>query len=196
MDVTSADITVFLVFGRALVLPGTPITCLFAQTKRVTPLTCTQWNVLCLLNPSDVLDTLAYAILFIGLNRLGVSDTALHWVALYVRGRSQLVFIDRVKSNPLDLQFGVSCSLSVLGPKLFTAYAILIGKIVRCYNLDIHLQLCSRHSADICAFQNVILDLTASLDSRECLRSDRQVKTQRVSSSRLACHSLDSTVWF
>ena len=69
---------------------------------------------------------------------LGVSGSVLQWMDSYMRGRSQSVVIDGVKSDPQDLQYDIP-QRSVLGPILFTIYTIPIGTIARLHNLEIHI---------------------------------------------------------
>ena len=72
------------------------------------------------------------------LNSLGVSSAVLQWMDSYLRGRSQAVVIDGVKSDPQDLQYGIPQG-SVLGPILFTIYTIPIDAIAWLYNVEIHI---------------------------------------------------------
>lgn len=73
---------------------------------------------LVLLDLSAAFDTLDHDILLGRLeNSLGLSGAALQWMNSYLRGRSQTIIIDGVKSHSADLQYGVPQG-SVLGPIL------------------------------------------------------------------------------
>ena len=56
----------------------------------------------------------------------------------YLRGRSQTVAINGVKSDPQDLQYGIPQG-SVLGPILFKIYTIPIGAIARLHNFELQI---------------------------------------------------------
>jgi hypothetical protein len=94
---------------------------------------------LVLLDLSAAFDTLDHNILLRRQEEsVGLSGVALQWMDSYLRGRSQSVVIDGVKSEPADLQYGVPQG-SVLGPVTFTIYSSPIGEIARRHNLEIHL---------------------------------------------------------
>ena len=93
---------------------------------------------LVLLDLSAAFDTPDHDILLHRLDSLGVSGTVLQWMDSYLRGRSQTVVMDGVKSDPQDLQYGIP-QASLLGPLLFMIYTILIGAIARLHNLEIHI---------------------------------------------------------
>ena len=87
---------------------------------------------------SAAFDTLNHDILLDRLDSLGVSGAVLQWMESYMRGRSQTVVIDGVKSDSQDLQYG-NPQGSLLGPILFTIYTMPIGFIAQRYNLEIHI---------------------------------------------------------
>ena len=58
----------------------------------------------------------------------GVSGTALHWVCLYLTGRTQKVVIDGFESESVKLTLEIPQG-SVLGPVLFTLYTSPLGNI-------------------------------------------------------------------
>ena len=93
---------------------------------------------LVLLEFSAAFDTLDHDILLDRLDSLGVSGAVLQRMNSYLRGRSQTVVFDGVKSEPQDLQYGIPRG-SILGPILFTIYTIPIGAIAQLHNLEIHI---------------------------------------------------------
>jgi hypothetical protein len=64
-----------------------------------------------------------------------IDGDALLWIKSYLHGRSQRVAIGPVKSNSMELKYGVPQG-SVLGPKMYCIFSKPIGAI------------CSRH--DLC----------------------------------------------
>jgi len=78
--------------------------------------------VLIMLDLSAAFDTIDHTKL---LNRLdndfGIRGNALKWIKSYLTSRYQCVCINNIKSNPVELAFGVPQG-SVLGPKLFSLY--------------------------------------------------------------------------
>ena len=78
------------------------------------------------------------------MDSFGVLGAVLQSMDSYLRGWSQTVVIDGVKSDPQDLQFGIPQG-SALGPILFTIYTIPIGAIARSHNLEIHVYADDTH---------------------------------------------------
>ena len=89
-----------------------------------------------MLNLFAAFDVIDHDILF---NRLqhsfGIDEDALLWIKSYLHGRSQRVAIGTVKSNSMELKYGVPQG-SVLGQKMYCIFSKPIGVI------------CSRH--DLC----------------------------------------------
>ncbi len=94
---------------------------------------------LVLLDLSAAFDTVDHSILLSLLEtRIGITDTALQWIASYLSNRHQSVVIKGETSAKHPLLYGVPQG-SVLGPIFFTLYTLPIGDIVRKYNLKFHL---------------------------------------------------------
>ena len=65
-------------------------------------------------------------------------NNSLSWFCSYLKHRLQCIVIGGVTLDPFNLKFGVPQG-SLLGPILFTIYISLISKIVRKYNVEIHI---------------------------------------------------------
>ena len=95
-------------------------------------------TLLVLLDLSAAFDTIDHGILLERLrSAFGVRDTALSWIASYLRSRTQQVSIDGTLSMKFNLECGVPQG-SCLGPLLFVVYASKIFEIVDKHNLEIH----------------------------------------------------------
>ena len=68
---------------------------------------------------------------------LGVDGTAPDWFQSFLTDRQQTVTIQWEESNSCWLNFGIHQG-SVLGPQLFTAYAMPLGRILRAHGLSDH----------------------------------------------------------
>jgi hypothetical protein len=66
-------------------------------------------------------DVCSHEILLAKLNKMGIQDTALTWFRNYLSGRSQMVDINSVLSDPLSIDISVIQG-SILGPILFLCY--------------------------------------------------------------------------
>ena len=94
--------------------------------------------VLVLLDLSAAFDTVDYSMLCDMLrSRLGVTGTVLKWIQSYLHQRTQTVSIGQAFSEVLLLLFGVPQG-SVLGPLLFTIYAMPLADIARRYRISFH----------------------------------------------------------
>ena len=86
---------------------------------------------------SAAFDTVDHAIL---LNRfrkhLEITGTCLAWFTSYLTNRKQSVIIDGVSSVAKDLTCGIPQG-SVLGPKLYNAYTLPLGDVVKKQKVDI-----------------------------------------------------------
>jgi len=90
---------------------------------------------LVLLDLSAAFDTIHHHTLLHRLQEnIGLRGTTLQWISSYLTHRKQYVSISGVKSESVDLLFGVPQG-SVLGPKLFTIYAGPIADICRRHSL-------------------------------------------------------------
>ena len=88
-----------------------------------------------MLDISAAFDTVDYEILQSRLQqRFGITGTALSWFASYLTGRSQMVQIDGVLSDPAALHSGVPQG-SILGPVLFSLYTSPISSVISSYNI-------------------------------------------------------------
>ncbi len=95
--------------------------------------------LLLLLDLSAAFDTVGHDALLERLSaRFGISGTALAWFDSYLKGRSQTVIINGVKSESHSLKWGVPQG-SVLGPLLFTAYTSPLSDIAEKHDISIHL---------------------------------------------------------
>ena len=87
-------------------------------------------TALTLLDLSAAFDTIDHHIL---LDRLrdwfGLCGNALDWIASYLKNRFQSVCIENIKSNPIELIFGVPQG-SVLGPLLFIMYTTPLSSVL------------------------------------------------------------------
>jgi hypothetical protein len=94
---------------------------------------------LILIDLSAAFDTISHETLLALLSELiGVDGTAHDWFQSYLSGRTQSVVIDGIVSVLLFILFGVPQG-SVLGPLLFCIYILLLGKIIRKYQLNFHI---------------------------------------------------------
>ncbi len=66
-------------------------------------------------------DVCSHEILLAKLNKMGIQDTALTWFRNHLSGRSQIVDINNVLSDPLSIDISVIQG-SILGPILFLCY--------------------------------------------------------------------------
>jgi hypothetical protein len=66
-------------------------------------------------------DVCSHSILLAKLQKMGIQETALNWFKNYLSGRSQLVDINNVHSDPLAINISVIQG-SILGPILFLCY--------------------------------------------------------------------------
>jgi hypothetical protein len=67
--------------------------------------------------------------------RLGITGTCLAWFTSYLTNRKQSVVIDGVSSVAKDLTCGVPQG-SVLGPKLYNAYTLPLGDVIKKHKVD------------------------------------------------------------
>ena len=87
---------------------------------------------------SAAFDTVDHALLASLLeDRLGIRGTTLTWINSYLRNRSQTVSVGEAMSEVLCLLFGVPQG-SVLGPLLFTLYAMPLADIARHHGVSFH----------------------------------------------------------
>ena len=70
---------------------------------------------------SKAFDTVDHTLLLQKLEGYGVRGVALDWFGSYLRGRTQFVSLQGVRSRPLDVGFGVPQG-SILGPTLFNVF--------------------------------------------------------------------------
>ena len=95
--------------------------------------------ILLLLDLSAAFDTIDHAILLALLKEhFGVDGTVLDWLSSYLTDRSQSVQINMTSSTPSSLRNGVPQG-SILGPLLFCVYMTPLGKIIRKYNMCLHI---------------------------------------------------------
>lgn len=95
--------------------------------------------VLVLLDLSAAFDTIDHKVLLSRLEKdLGITASALAWFASYLEDRHQTVLINGKRSEKRKLKFGVPQG-SVLGPLLYVAYTLDIGRIARKHGLQYHL---------------------------------------------------------
>jgi hypothetical protein len=120
-----------------------------------------QITVLTLLDLSSAFDTVNHDILLTKLSLVGVKDSALQWISLYLSSRSQSVIIGSTTSPSLPLRTGVPQG-SVLGPLLFTVYLFGIAEIFEKYSIkyviyadDIQLIVTARVCELCSALQNL-----------------------------------------
>jgi len=86
--------------------------------------------IVVLLDLSSAFDTVDHSILLHRLqNRFAITGSALEWAQSYLTGWSSEVNINGHLSDPVSMDFGVPQG-SVLGPLLFSAYTVPIGKII------------------------------------------------------------------
>ena len=97
-----------------------------------------QCVLLVLLDLSAAFDTVNHSkLLRVLQHRIGLGGTALMWFESYLRERTQAVAIRYSTAPSVELQRGVPQG-SVLGPILFTIYALALGDIVRRHDLKGH----------------------------------------------------------
>ena len=113
----------------ALLCVYNDVICAIGQQKAV---------LLVLLDLSAAFDTVDYSCLLHTLQQLGIEGTAWQWFNSYLKGRSQTIRINGVKSDPAMLDCGVPQG-SVLGPVLFTIYTSSLGALLRHNCIDYHL---------------------------------------------------------
>ena len=98
-------------------------------------------EIICLvhLDLSAAFDTLDHGILLSHLEaNFGSTDTALAWIRSYLSNHSQKVVVDKAKSDPITLTFGVP-QVSVLRPVLFTLHTLPLGQICARHGIAYHL---------------------------------------------------------
>ena len=96
-------------------------------------------TILVLLDLSSAFDTIDHDILLKRLHDvIGIQDTLLNWFKSYLSDRSQSVLINGKFSSEQYLHFGVPQG-SVLGPLLFVIYVLPLGKIVRQFDMNLHI---------------------------------------------------------
>ena len=93
--------------------------------------------VLILLNLSAAFDTVNHQLLISTLAEMGISGTALSWIASYLADRSYQVAWRGSVSAPHPLLTGVSQG-SVLGPLLFSLYTKSLGSIIKSHGFSYH----------------------------------------------------------
>ena len=95
--------------------------------------------VLLLLDMSAAFDAVDHKLLLTGLSRrLGIKGKVLNLLESYFHDRKHCVFIDGVKSNTKDLQFGVPQG-SVFDPILNALYTYPLAVIIKRHGLGYHL---------------------------------------------------------
>ena len=95
-------------------------------------------SILSLLDLSAAFDTIDHSILFQRLEHsFGISGTTLAWFKSYISDRTQCVSVNRLKSSPTPLLYGVPQG-SVLGPLLFVLYTHPLSAIVQHHALSHH----------------------------------------------------------
>ena len=96
-------------------------------------------TMLLLLDLSAAFDTVSHSILINRLEkRVGIKGKALDWFKSYLGDRKQCVSINKTKSKPCALKFGVPQG-SVLGPILFSLYTLPLADILKKRGISYHL---------------------------------------------------------
>ena len=87
-------------------------------------------SIMALLDLSAAFDTIDHDILIMRLEKtFGLCGPVLHWFKSYLKGRSQFVNIDSIKSSTSKIEFGVPQG-SVLGPILFSLYTQPLSNVI------------------------------------------------------------------
>ena len=96
-------------------------------------------TIMLLLDLSAAFDAVSRRILLDRLReRIGVHGNALKWFESYLEDREQAVCINGVMSEKRQLKFGIPQG-SVLGPVLFSLYALPLADILRSHGVEFHL---------------------------------------------------------
>lgn len=94
-------------------------------------------SLLVLLDLSAAFDTVCHSVLLSCLSEIGITDTVLQWLGLYLSDRQQFISIDKSKSHSVIFSRGVAQG-SVLGPLLFLIYLLPLGQIIGHRGLNFH----------------------------------------------------------
>lgn len=94
-------------------------------------------TVLVLLDLSAAFDTIDHTVFINRLrSRYGVGGAALNWFSSYLHNRSQSVLVDKVRSQPVMVDFGMPQG-SVCGPICFIVYTAPLESIITRHGLSV-----------------------------------------------------------
>lgn len=94
-------------------------------------------SCLVLLDYSKAFDLLNQELLIKKLRYYGLSDLACQWFSNYLKGRTQIVEVDGIRSNPANIKHGVAQG-SILGPILFSIYTANLTEIIKHCNIHLY----------------------------------------------------------
>jgi hypothetical protein len=151
-----------------------------------------QEAVLILLDFSAAFDTIDHDILLHRLcHRYGITQTALKWFTMYLRGRTQCIDIGGVLSDERLLKEGVPQG-SVLGPAIFTMYTAPLGDIITSHGLnhmiyadDTQLYLIldrSKRSKDLSRLEKCVQDVKSWAVGNKLMLNDAKTEVIHMSS--------------
>ena len=94
---------------------------------------------LVLLDLSSVFDIVHHEMLLKRLvDVIGVRGNVLKWVQSYLSGRTTIMCIDGVLSDPSETEFELPQG-SIVGPSMFSIYTIPLGDIIRQFGISFHM---------------------------------------------------------
>ncbi len=95
-------------------------------------------TLLVMIDLSAAFDTVDHSILLSRLqHQFGFTGTALKWFSSYLANRTQCVFINGIRSETVNLDFGVPQG-SCLGPILYTQYASSLFNVIQKHLINVH----------------------------------------------------------
>ena len=95
----------------------------------VEALDCNEYSGACFLDLSAAFDIVDHPLLLEKLGLYGFSENSLNWVASYLGGRSQTVYIESFQSRILPVPTGVPQG-SILGPLLYIIFTNELPELV------------------------------------------------------------------